>query len=96
MSQYLIKQDWVTGQDESGEDIFLSVMDMIQGPKRLEDESFEDYKLRQKVENGLVRDRVRGLLVPNEFDTTTGKIKPRINPTRQAKKVAKKARKLNG
>ena len=46
----------------------------------------------QKVENDMVRDRVRGLLVPNEFDPVTGKIKPRINPTRQAKK----ARKLNG
>jgi len=89
---YLLKKDWITGQDENGEDKLLKVMDMIQGPKRLENESFDDYKLRQKVENDMVRDRVRGLLVPNEFDPVTGKIKPRINPTRQAKK----ARKLNG
>ena len=92
MSQYLLKKDWVTGQDELGNDVLLKVMDMIQGPKRLENESFDDYKLRQKVENGMVRDRIRGLLVPNEFDPVIGKIKPRINPARQAKK----ARKLNG
>mgnify|MGYP006249325995 FL=1 len=33
---YLLKKDWVTGQDESGEDKFLKVSDMIKGPKRLE------------------------------------------------------------
>ena len=73
---YLLKKDWVTGQDESGEDILLSVADMIKGPKRLEGESYDDYKIRQKVENGLIRDRLAGLLVPNEFSTTTGKIIP--------------------
>ena len=49
MSQYLLKKDWVTGQDELGNDVLLKVMDMIQVPKRLENESFDDYKLRQKV-----------------------------------------------
>ena len=73
---YLLKKDWVTGQDESGEDKFLKVSDMIKGPKRLEDESYEDYKLRQKVENGLVKDRLAGLYTPNEFDEIKGKIKP--------------------
>ena len=73
---YLLKKDWVTGQDESGEDILLKVSDMIKGPKRLEDESYEDYKLRQKVENGLVKDRLAGLYTPNEFDEIKGKIKP--------------------
>ena len=73
---YLLKKDWVTGQDESGEDILLKVSDMIKGPKRLEGESFEDYKLRQKVENGLLLDYLAGLFTPNEFDTTTGKVKP--------------------
>ena len=73
---YLLKKDWVTGQDEFGEDVLLSVADMIKGQKRLEGESFEDYKLRQKVENGLVRDRLAGLLVPNTIDETKGKIKP--------------------
>ena len=73
---YLLKKDWVTGQDESGEDILLKVSDMIKGPKRLEDESYEDFKLRQKVENGLVKDRLAGLYTPNEFDEIKGKIKP--------------------
>ena len=36
---YLLKKDWVTGQDKSGEDKLLKVSDMIQGPKRLEDEN---------------------------------------------------------
>ena len=73
---YLLKKDWVTGQDESGEDILLKISDMIKGPKRLEDESFEDYKLRQKVENGLVRDRLAGLYTPNTIDEIKGKINP--------------------
>jgi len=73
---YLLKKDWVTGQDESGEDTLLKVSDMIKGPKRLENESYEDYKLRQKVENGLVKDRLAGLLVPNTIDEIKGKINP--------------------
>ena len=73
---YLLKKDWVTGQDESGEDILLKVSDMIKGPKRLEDESFEEYKLRQKVENGMVRDRLAGLYTPNTIDEIKGKINP--------------------
>tara|TARA_B100001094_G_scaffold239391_1_gene234919 strand:- start:622 stop:906 length:285 start_codon:yes stop_codon:yes gene_type:complete len=89
---YLLKKDWVTGQDKLGNDVLLKVMDMIQGPERLKNESYEDFKIRRKAENGLVHDRFAGLLVPNEFDPVTGKIKPYINPTRQAKK----ARKLNG
>jgi len=76
---YLLKKDWVTGQDEFGEDKLLKVSDMIHGPKRLEGESYEDYKLRQKVENGMVKDRLAGLLVPNKFDSITGKIKTRNN-----------------
>ena len=73
---YLLKNDWVTGQDETGKDILLKVSDMIKGPKRLEDESYEDYKLRQKVENGLIKDRLAGLYTPNEFDEIKGRIKP--------------------
>ena len=73
---YLLKKDWVTGQNESGEDKFLKVSDMIKGPKRLEDESFEDFKIRRKAENGMVSDRLAGLYTPNEFDEVIGKIKP--------------------
>jgi len=73
---YLLKKDWVTGQNESGDDKFLKVSDMIKGPKRLEDESFEDFKIRRKAENGMVKDRLAGLYTPNEFDEVIGKIKP--------------------
>ena len=73
---YLLKKDWVTGQDESGEDKLLKVSDMIQGPKRLENESYEDFKIRRTAENGMVKDRLAGLYTPNEFDEVIGKIKP--------------------
>ena len=76
---YLLKKDWVTGQDEAGEDEFLKVSDMIKGPKRLECESFEDYKLRQKVEKGLLKDRLAGLYTPNTLD----EMKRNINPVRK-------------
>ena len=73
---YLLKKDWVTGQDESGDDILMKVSDMIKGSKRLKDESYDDYKLRQKVENGLLKDRLAGLYTPNTIDEIRGKIKP--------------------
>ena len=34
-----------------------------QGSKRLEDESFEDYKMRMKVEKHLVRDYLKGYII---------------------------------
>ena len=73
---YLLKKDWVTGQDEFGEDKLLKVSDMIQGSKRLENESYEDFKIRRTAENGMVKDRLAGLYTPNEFDEIKGKIKP--------------------
>jgi hypothetical protein len=33
----------------------------LRGPKRLEDESFEDYKVRIKAENGLLKEYLRGV-----------------------------------
>ena len=33
----------------------------LKGPKRFEDEEFEDYKLRMKVENGLLKEYLRGV-----------------------------------
>ena len=33
----------------------------LKGPKRLEDEEFEDYKLRMKAENGLLKEYLRGV-----------------------------------
>ena len=40
----------------------------LRGPKRLEDESFEDYKVRMKAENGLLKEYLRGVWVKNEAD----------------------------
>ena len=33
----------------------------LKGPKRLENEEFEDYKLRMKAENGLLKEYLRGV-----------------------------------
>ena len=38
----------------------------LKGPKRLEGESFEDFHLRRKAENGLLREYLRGVWVKNE------------------------------
>ena len=38
----------------------------LKGPKRLEDEEFEDYKLRMKAENGLLKEYLRGVWIKNE------------------------------
>jgi len=38
----------------------------LQGPKRLENESFEDFKIRRKAENGLLKEYLRGVWVKKE------------------------------
>ena len=38
----------------------------LKGPKRLEGEEFEDYKLRMKAENGLLKEYLRGVWVKKE------------------------------
>ena len=38
----------------------------LQGPKRLEGESFEDFKIRRKAENGLLKEYLRGVWVKDE------------------------------
>ena len=50
-------------QRKNNEDPRLKVSDMVQGSKRLEDESFEDYKMRMKVEKHLVRDYLKGYII---------------------------------
>ena len=38
----------------------------LQGPKRLEGEDFEEYKIRRKAENGLLKEYLRGVWVKKE------------------------------
>ena len=38
----------------------------LQGPQRLEGESYEDYKTRRKVENGLLKEYLRGVWVKDD------------------------------
>ena len=40
----------------------------LKGPKRLEGESFEDFHMRRKAENGLVREYLRGVWVKKKED----------------------------
>ena len=40
----------------------------LKGPKRLEGESFEDFHIRRKAENGLLHEYLRGVWVKNEDD----------------------------
>ena len=48
---------------DNDEDPRIKVSDMIQGDKRLDGESYEDYKTRLKVEKKLVRDYLKGYLI---------------------------------
>jgi len=41
----------------------VQVSEMLLGPKRSEDETFEDYKIRMKVEYQLTRDYLKGYFV---------------------------------
>ena len=38
----------------------------LKGPKGLEDESFEDFHVRRKAENGLLKEYLRGVWVEKE------------------------------
>ena len=38
----------------------------LKGPKRLENESFEDYQIRRKAENGLLKEYLRGVWVKDD------------------------------
>ena len=40
----------------------------LKGPKRLEGEEFEDYKLRMKAENELLKEYLRGVWIKNDDD----------------------------
>ena len=50
-------------QREKNEDPRIRVSDMVQGPERGVNESYEDYKLRMKVEYKLTRDYLKGYLI---------------------------------
>ncbi len=52
----------------AGDDVYdgFKVSEVLKGDKRLEDESYEDFKIRRKAEKGLVRDYLKGRLIPNK------------------------------
>tara|TARA_B100001113_G_C20598863_1_gene400865 strand:+ start:75 stop:320 length:246 start_codon:yes stop_codon:yes gene_type:complete len=66
----LFKKDYL--KDDGS---LIKVSDMLEGDARKENENYEKYKIRRAAEKQLLRDYRGGLLVPNEFDPTTGKIK---------------------
>ena len=45
----------------------------LQGPKRLEGEDFEEYKIRRKAENGLLKEYLRGVWVKDDWQKFTKK-----------------------
>ena len=40
----------------------------LKGPKRLEGESYEDFCIRRKAENGLLHEYLRGVWIKNDDD----------------------------
>ena len=48
---------------ENNEDPRVQVSEIIKGDARLEDESYEDYKLRRKIEKKMVRDYLKGYII---------------------------------
>ena len=40
----------------------------LKGPKRLEGESYEDFCIRRKAENGLLKEYLRGVWIKKEDD----------------------------
>ena len=40
----------------------------LKGPKRLQRESFEDFCIRRKAENGLLKEYLRGVWIKNDDD----------------------------
>ena len=48
---------------DNNEDPRVRVSEIIEGDKRLEGETYEEYKDRMKVENKLVRDYLKGYLI---------------------------------
>ena len=50
-------------QRKNDEDPRMQVSQILKGPKRLEGESFEDYKMRMKVEKKMTRDYLKGYLI---------------------------------
>ena len=58
------RQKYVT-QDVYLEDRY-KISTGLQGPKRLEGESYEDFKTRRKAENGLLKEYLRGVWVKDD------------------------------
>jgi len=47
----------------------IKIGDMLKGPKRLDDESFEDYQIRRSVEKTLLKDYLAGVMITNNTKT---------------------------
>ena len=58
------RQKYLTEERYLEEEYQISLA--LKGPKRLEGEDFEDYKVRMKAENGLLKEYLRGVWVKKE------------------------------
>ena len=65
-NNYKFQKDVVYKQEKADVDPRPRVSEMCKGPKRLESESYEDYKIRMKVENELVNQYLNGYITYGE------------------------------
>ena len=45
----------------------IKIGEMLQGPARLEDESYEDYHVRRSAENALTKDYLAGIIIDHKY-----------------------------
>ena len=60
------RQKYLTEERYLEEEYQISLA--LKGPKRLEGEDFEDYKVRMKAENGLLKEYLRGVWIKKKDD----------------------------
>ena len=67
------RQKYLTEERYLEEEYQISLA--LKGPKRLEGEDFEDYKVRMKAENGLLKEYLRGVWMKDGFSRMDNKEK---------------------
>jgi|TARA_R110002167_G_scaffold207096_1_gene411297 hypothetical protein len=72
--------DSVTSAVETGNR--FKVGEVLKGDKRLEDESYEDFKIRRKVEKGLVKDYLKGRFITDN-KSSDGKNEPLVTKSKE-------------
>ena len=45
----------------------IKIGELLKGPARLEDESFEEYQVRREAENSLTKDYLAGVIIDHKY-----------------------------